>query len=333
MNNFLNDYNDMGHPKMYEKLGTYTKNYSGYGNDEISERARELLRKEIGRNVEIQFVAGGTIANIVCCTANLRSIDGVLAATTGHISNHETGSIEATAHEVITVEREDGKLTPQCLEEVLSYHNQEVEVRIGLIYISQTTELGTVYTKKELQDLYACAKKHHIPLYIDGARLAVGLAASGMTLKDIADNCDVFTVGGTKNGALFGEAVIVTNEEYGQYFRYFMKQRGAVLAKTFVLGAMYEAFFEDGLYYENGKRAYEASRKLVRGIQQLGGKILYGGQSNQVFLCLKEEQIGQLEKENLFEINPHNNSIRLVTTYRTRDEEIESFLHQLEEIL
>lgn len=333
MNNFLNDYNDMGHPKIYEKLHQYTKNYSGYGTDEISQRVREKIQQEIGREAEVEFVAGGTIANIVCCTANLRSIDAVLAASTGHISNHETGSVEATAHEVITVDTEDGKLTPELVEKVLSYHNQEVEVQIGLIYISQTTELGTVYTKEELQNLYRCAQSHDIALYIDGARLAVGLAASGMTLKDIADNCDVFTMGGTKNGALFGEAIIVTNPRYGKHFRYFMKQRGAVMAKTFVLAAMYEAFLEDGLYYENGKRAYDASRQLVKGLEEMGVKVLYGAESNQIFIYLSKEQIQLLKQGNLFEVDAHNQTIRLVTTYRTTEEEIESFLQQLEALL
>lgn len=335
MNNFLNDYNDMGHEKVYERLLTLQKgSYSGYGSDELTDHARKLIEKELGRSAEIEFVAGGTIANIVCATANLRPYEAVLCAGTGHIVDHETGSIEATGHKVVTISSEDGKLYAHQIEEILKHHDQEINVRIGLVYISQTTELGTVYTKKELEELYELTQREGLILYIDGARLGVSLAATSMTLADVAKVCDIFTIGGTKNGAIYGEALVILREDLQKYFRYYMKQRGAIMAKTFVLGATYEALFEDGLYYELGQKSYDASRKIVEGLKKLEVPFLYRAESNQIFLTLEEEQIEKLKEDNLFEItDPFHHVIRLVTNYRTTEEEIQGLLDSLEKIL
>lgn len=331
MNNFLNDYNDFGHERIYKNiLENIDKNFSGYGYDDISNEARDLIKKEIGKDAEIEFVPGGTIANILCATFGLRKIDAVLTVNTGHIVNHETGSVEATSHKVVTINSNDGKITPKDIRETVKRHSEEIDVNIKLIYISETTELGTVYTLDELSELYKTCQELDLYLYIDGARLAVALAKLNARLSDIAKVCDIFTVGGTKNGAIYGETIVILRDELKDYFRYYMKQRGAIMAKTFVIGMSFKTLFTDGLYYKLGEKSYEMSRKLVRALEDMGRKVLYNGESNQIFMQSSDMEIEKLKENNLFEIsNPYENIIRLVTSYRTKDEEIYSLIEDL----
>lgn len=331
MNNFLNDYNDLGHERIYKNiLDNIDKNYSGYGYDEVSQSARELIRNEIGKNVDIEFVSGGTIANILAITFGLRKIDAVLTVESGHIVHHETGSIEATGHKVVTVKREDGKIRPSDIIDMVKRHSEEIDVNIKLVYISNTTELGTVYTKDELKEIYKTCKELNLYLYIDGARLAVAMSAVDLKLSDMAEVSDIFTVGGTKNGAIYGEAVIIVNEDLKKYFRYFMKQRGAIMAKTFVIGMSFKTLFENSLYYELGEISYEKSRKLIEGLNNINREVLYKGESNQIFIKSSEDEIKRLKENNLFEVNDSfENIIRFVTNYRTTDEEIDALIKDL----
>lgn len=327
MNNFLNDYKDFGNREIYEKIEKiFKQNTSGYGQDEISNRARDLIKKEIKRECDIEFISGGTAANILATTFNLRPFEAVLSASTGHITHHETGSIEATGHKVVTLNTDDGKLKPEDIKELLENQAKEIDVEIKLIYISNTTEVGTVYTLSEIEEIYDLAKKNNLYLYIDGARIAHAMAASDMSLSDIAKNCDIFSLGGTKNGAIFGEAMIILNDDLKKNFRSYMKQRGAMMAKSFLIGISFETLFEDGLYYKNAQHAYKMSRLLVDSLKEIGREPVFG-ESNQVFIKSNPEEIEKLSKENIFEVdNKKESIIRLVTDYRTTEKDIEGFI-------
>lgn len=338
MNMFLNDYNDLCHVKVLEKLMEHKDLAdSGYGSDEHTKKAIELIRKDLKNdNVEIVFVAGGTIANILSVSANLMPYEGVIAASTGHISCHETGSIEATGHKVELIETKDGKLTKDLLENKIKILDGEHNIIPKVVYISHTTELGTLYTYEEVKAIYDVCLEYGMYLYIDGARMATGLAASDIEIDDLCEICDIFTLGGTKNGAMFGEAICIVSDDLKDFFRHFGKQRGAIMAKGFNLGLQYEALFEDGLYYELGKKSYESSVKLAESLKSIGVEFYQEPVSNQLFLILKDEYIEKLKENNAFEVmnelEDSKHVIRLVTTYRTTDEEIENITKDLKEI-
>lgn len=329
MNVFLNDYNDLCHEEVYKKLASVREKANiGYGNDEYTNRAKELIKRDLKRDdIEIEFLAGGTIANIIGISANLMHYEGIIAVESGHIVGHEAGSIEATGHKVELIHSEDGKLSADVLEERLEDFTEEYHIVPKIVYISQTTELGTVYSYEEIKSIYDLCLEHGLYLYIDGARMAVGLAASGMDVADLCEVCDIFTLGGTKNGALYGEALVVVEDELKQNLRNFMKQRGAVMAKGFVMGAQFEALFENGLYYELGKKAYNSSLKLAKAIEETKIEFYQTPKSNQIFIIYPDSKIEKLREKNLFEVTPYdkeNKVLRFVTTYKTTDEEIES---------
>ena len=244
---FDSDYIEGCIPEILEALqNTNEEQTVGYGVDPHCENARALIRKAIGRkDADVHFLVGGTQANITVITSVLRHYQGAVCAVTGHINEHETGALEACGHKCLTIQTENGTLTAQQVDQLINdhYNGSAVEhtVQPGLVYISFPTELGTLYSKKQLEDLYAVCRKHDIPLFIDGARLGYALASkkNDMTLQDVADNCDMFYIGGTKVGALFGEAVVITNPAYKKDFRYNIKQRGGMLAKGRLLGIQF----------------------------------------------------------------------------------------------
>ncbi|WBW49962.1 beta-eliminating lyase-related protein [Peptoniphilus equinus] len=334
MNIFLNDYNDIGHKAVLEKLQTIEKcGHYGYGYDIYTAQAKALIRKEVDdESVAVEFVSGGTMANIIALTSSLRGYEGIIAARTGHINAHEAGSIEATAHKIEGIDTEDGKLTAALLEKKIAELTEEHHIVPRVVYISQTTELGTVYQLQELERLYDVTTKAGLYLFIDGARMAAGLAASNVGIGDLPRVCDMFTLGGTKNGALFGEAVVVKEERLKAGLRHYMKQRGAVMAKGFLLGAQFEALFDNGLYYELGRRAHQAAMDLAKAIQN---RVTFymPPVSNQIFIRYPADKIDALKVNNLFEVMPLNETervLRFVTTYRTKPEEIESLARDLQ---
>lgn len=336
MNIFLNDYNDLCHNKVLEKINeVQNMGNPGYGEDRYTARAKELIKKElVNDEVDIQFVAGGTIANIIAISANLMPYEGIIAANTGHIVAHETGSIEATGHRVEMIDTEDGKLSKKLIEEKLKYLDEEHTIVPKMVYISQTTELGTVYSYEEIAEIYDLCIENGMYLYIDGARMANGLAASDIDIYGLPDICDIFTLGGTKNGAMFGEAIVIVADELQQNIRNFMRQRGAVIAKGFLTGAQFEALFEDGLYYELGKKAQKMSRLLV---EKLYGLVKFHAEpaSNQIFIEYPAKKIEKLAENNLFEVqqlDEENRILRFVTTYKTTEEEIDSLVSDLKNL-
>lgn len=334
MNIFVNDYNDLCHEKVLEKLNTINKKGNlGYGYDDYTKKAKELIKRDLEKqDVEIEFLAGGTIANIIAVTANLFPYEGIIAANSGHINAHEAGSIEATGKKIETIYSKDGKIYADELELFLDKFSEEHTISPKIVYISQTTEMGTVYTYDEIKNIYDVCLEYGIYLYIDGARMAVGLAASDIEVSDLVNICDMFTLGGTKNGALYGEALVIVSDELKQNVRRYMKQRGATMAKGFVLGAQFIALFEDGLYYELGKKSYEMSRYLADRLKEVDLDFYQEPESNQIFLLLNRELIDKLLRNNLFEIMDYNDEkkiIRLVTSYRTSKEEIDSLIEDI----
>lgn len=334
MNIFVNDYNDLCHERVFKKLSEIEKNgHLGYGSDAYTKKAKEYIKRDLkDEGVEIEFVGGGTIANIVAVSANLMPYEGIIAAGTGHITAHETGSIEATGHKLETIEVPDGKLTADLIEQRVLSLGEEYHIEPKMVYISQTTELGTVYSLEELREIYRVCVMHGLYLYIDGARMATGLAASGIDVSELPKVCDIFTLGGTKNGAMYGEAIVIVDDDLKTNIRKFMKQRGAVMAKGFALGAQFAALFEEGLYYELGKKSFEASKKLETKLREAGVKFYQEPVSNQIFIEYPVEKIDDLARENMFEVMPldeANRVLRFVTTYMTTDEEIENLVKSI----
>lgn len=258
---FLNDYNDIGRPEILEAILKAKDEYNiGYGFDSHSENARNLIKKSLkNENVDIHFVPGGTPANVLGVTCGMRQENSVIAATSGHIEGHEAGSIEATGIKIETIKTPTGKLTRKLLEEKLASFNSELVTVPKKVYISNTTELGEVYTKKELEDIYNFCKENNLYLFIDGARLAAALVSEkcDYDISDLCNFCDIFYLGGTKNGLIFGEALVIVNDDLKKSFINLQKQKGYLLAKGFVPGIMFETVFaKEDDYTKGADHAY-----------------------------------------------------------------------------
>lgn len=337
MYSFRNDYSEGAHPQVLQALtDTNAVQTVGYGMDPYCQAAADTIRRLCAApDADVHFLVGGTQVNLVTIDAFLQSYEAVIAAQTGHVSTHETGAIEATGHKVCTVESPDGKLTPALVESVLAQHNgTEHMVLPRLVYISDTTEIGTIYTKAELTALRQCCDAHGLVLYLDGARLGSALTAPGndLTLPDLAALTDAFTIGGTKNGALFGEALVLTRPL--PHYRWHMKQRGAVLAKGRLLGIQFQALLEDGLYFDLARHANQLALRLRDGIAALGYPFPVDSPSNQQFPVLPNATVQKLQELGYeFEIDhvvdADHTCIRLVTSWATPESAMESFLRDL----
>ena len=337
MFNFKNDYSEGCHPRILEALTrTNLEQTVGYGLDEHCENAATYIKKAIGcASADVHFLVGGTQTNLTAISAFLRSHHCVLAAATGHVNVHETGAIEATGHKVVTRPTPDGKLTPALIQDMVDEHTDEHMVKPGLVYLSQSTELGTVYTKAQLEAIYACCRKNGLLLYMDGARLACALTsdACDITLSDLPKLCDAFYIGGTKNGMLFGEAMVIVNDALKPDVRFFIKQRGGMLAKGRLLGLQFEEQFRDGLYLELGRHANTMAQRLQEGLVTKGYPMLQHSPTNQVFPILTAEQYERFSSVCLFEtwanLPDSRKAIRLVTSWATKQETVDTFLNQL----
>ncbi len=333
---FVSDYNDICIPEVLDALkDAIDEKNTGYSFDKHSKEAEDLIKKALkNENLDIHFVPGGTSANILGVTAGLRRQESVLAPVTGHIQGHEAGAIEANGIKIETIMTEDGKLTRKLLEEKLSYFNTEFMTVPKTVYISNTTEVGTVYSKNEIEDIYEFCMENDLYLYIDGARMAAALVSEtfGADLSDLPNMCDCFSLGGTKNGLMFGEVLVIVNDELKKGFLNLKKQNGAMLAKGFVAGIMFKTMFamEDG-YLKGAKHAHEMAKKLAKGIEERGQRLFMPFYSNQVFMISNEEQIACLKKDAAFEVFTETKDkepvVRFVTTYRTTEEDIEGLLN------
>lgn len=334
---FVNDYNSIGYPQILDALkDALDEKNPGYGTDPHSENARKLIKKALGNeNVDIYFLPGGTGANIVGATAGMRQQDSILSAKTGHIEGHEAGSIEATGLKIELIETEDGKLSRDLIKKSYEKFTTEYMTVPKKVYISNTTELGTLYKKKELEDIYSYCKEKGLYLFMDGARMAAALASEkcDYNLKDLTKLCDIFYLGGTKAGLLFGEALVVVNDELKKDLNNLIKQKGTMLAKGFISGIMWEKAFEDEQFYLKGsKKAYQMAKILAEGLDSKGYDLAYPFESNQVFVKPDEENLKKWQKIAAFEITGQKDGkkvARLVTTFRTREEEVKNFLEEI----
>lgn len=330
MRNFLNDYSAVGHPRVLEHLENVAKEFHvGYGYDPHTERARKLICKQIGVEKPIYFIPGGTGVNALAISFCIRPHEAVITSKNGHIVEDEVGAIEAKGHKVIQIEDIEGKIQPDTLEETLNSFGYFMNVLPGMVYISNTTELGTVYTKEEIEAIYKVCKRHNVLLYIDGARsgVAINNKYSNIAWEDMSEFCDLYYIGGTKNGALFGEALVFNNEKLGQEFNYYMKQQGLLIAKGFVLGAQFEALFTDNLYNKIATKANENAYELIDALKKVDAEFAVTPQSNQVLIYVTNEKLKALQEDFLFNIleeGEEKSMIRLVTTYRTTTEDIEA---------
>ena len=285
------DYSEGAHERILKKLAeTNLEQTPGYGEDHYCAEAAGIIRSLCGReDAAVHFLVGGTQANLTVIASALRSHQGAVGAVTAHINVHETGSIEATGHKVLALPSEDGKITAEQVEELYQAHIRdesfEHTVQPKMVYISNPTELGTIYTRAEMENLYGVCRKYGLYLFVDGARLAYGLAAEGndLDLKSLAGSCDVFYIGGTKVGALFGEAVVILNDELKADFRYHIKQRGGMLAKGRLLGIQFGELLRDGLYFELGAHADRLADKIRCACVKKGYPFLVENTTNQVF--------------------------------------------------
>lgn len=338
MLNFESDYIEGAHPKILERLiQTNMEPQSGYGIDAYSENAKNLIRKACNcPNAQITFIVGGTQTNQLVIDSMLKQYEGVVAATTGHVSVHEAGAIEYTGHKVLNVPGHNGKMQAdeldQYIKDFYADGNHEHMVFPGLVYISQPTEYGTLYSKKELTDIHNVCKNADIPLFVDGARLGYGLMSSStdVSLPDLAELCDVFYIGGTKVGALCGEAVVFTKNNEPAHFVNLTKKHGALLAKGRLTGIQFETLFTDNLYFEISKNAIRLADKLKSVLKEKGYKFLLDSPTNQQFVILENEQYKKLSekvKMSFWEkIDANHTAVRFATSWATTDEKLEELI-------
>lgn len=337
MYSFKNDYSEGAHPRIIEALiKTNMEQTIGYGMDEYSEKTKDRI-KDIIKSPEaaVHFLVGGTQTNQTAIAAFLKPYQAVIAAETGHINVHETGAIEATGHKVVSTKTKDGKLTPALIDEVVRIHTDEHMVQPKLVYISNSTELGTVYNKEEIQAISTYCKEHDLYLYLDGARLGAALASgkTDLTLEDIAKLTDAFYIGGTKNGALFGEALVIIRKELQKDFRFMIKRQGGMLAKGRLLGIQFMELFQDNLYFELAAHADKMSMKLKEGLLKKGYEFASDSYTNMQFPIMTNEEVERLSKDFLFgtieKLGEDKKVIRLVTSFATTEEGVEEFIKKL----
>lgn len=328
------DYSEGAHPGILEKLTlTNLEQLPGYGQDIYCRQAADLIKSLCNTpEADVHFLAGGTQTNLTVIAACLRPYQGVISADSGHINVHETGAIEATGHRVITAAEKDGKITAgqisRCCKEHWQDDNPEFAPQPKLVYISFPTEYGTLYSKEELSAIRRACDENNLYLFMDGARLGYGLEAPGndLTLADIAACCDVFYIGGTKVGALLGEAVVIVNPKLQKDFRYFMKQKGAMLAKGRILGLQFLALFENGLYFKLAKHADDMAQIIRQACTDAGYTFLYDSATNQQFPIMPDDVVKQLEEDYAFahikRLDRSRTAIRICTSWATREEDV-----------
>ncbi|SHE37219.1 threonine aldolase family protein [Chryseobacterium takakiae] len=334
---FKNDYSEGCHPNILNALLSYNGDQqAGYGEDQYSLEAKKLIQQKIQSDSDIYFVSGGTQANLIVISSILKPYQCVISASTGHILNNETGAIEATGHKILSIEKEDGKLKPEDIIPVLESHrNIPHQVMPKLVYLSNSTELGTVYTLAELERLSSFCKENNLYIFIDGARLGHGLTAetTDLTLQKVAELTDVFYLGGTKNGALIGEAIVINNKELQQDFAFNIKQKGALLAKGRLLGIQFLELMKDDLYFELAAHANRQAMKIKNAMKERGVGFLSDTYTNQIFPILSNSLIEKLSEKFEFYIwkkmEDDFSAIRLITSWNTADQPVEEFIKMI----
>jgi len=331
---FKNDYSEGAHPYILEQLGkTNLEQQSGYGDDEYSEHAKALIQEKTGNlDAKIYLTSGGTQANLLVISHLLRPYESVISANTGHIAVHETGAIEATGHKVNLVNSINGKIDLQEIRETVISHNDEHMVKPAMVYISNATELGSVYTKAELTELSDFCRQNNLLLFMDGARLGAALtsAENDLTLPEIAQLVDVFYIGGTKNGALLGEAIVFIKKGLDAGFKYHLKQKGALLAKGRILGIQVLSLFQKDLWLQLAQHSNTVAEKIAEAFKVRGFNFFIPPQSNQIFPILPNALVEKLHEKfdfyTWYKVDENHSAIRIVTSWATKEENVEKLI-------
>ncbi len=337
---FINDYQEGCIPEILAKMQSYNYNAnSGYGTDKVCDCARNLIKKAVqNESVDVHFVAGGTLTNKIVISSFLRPFEGVVCADTAHIATHETGAIEQGGHKVLVVKNIDGKITSNDVENLVNEHitglSREHTVKPAMVYISQSTEMGTVYSLAEMKALSDVCKKHGLIFYIDGARILYSLFSKlcDFSLADICSLCDVFYIGGTKVGALLGEALVIRNENLKKDFRYLLKQSGALMAKGFVMGVQFEGLFENDNYVKYCKKAVANADEIRKALTEKGVEFESNASDTQTFAIFSKEQYLTLEKDFDFGGATYKGDkayARICTSWATPNENVEELLQAI----
>ncbi len=341
---FQCDYNEGAHPKILERLiATNMEQTAGYGEDPYCAAAADKIRKACGNDdLAVHFLVGGTQTNMTVINAALKPYQGVLCAASGHINVHETGAVESCGHKVLALPGTDGRISAEQVEKAwLSHCNDESfehMVQPGMVYISNPTELGTIYTRRELEALSETCRRCGLYLFMDGARLGYGLAAkdNDLTLADIAALCDVFYIGGTKIGALFGEAVVISDRELARDFRYHIKQKGGMLAKGRLLGLQFDMLFTDRLYEELSAHAIAMADRLRDAFEKKGYPYLVQNTTNQIFSILPDDRLSVLSKEFGYcyqeRVDETHSAVRFCTSWATKEENVDALIRAIEKL-
>ncbi len=341
MYRFNNDYSQIAHPAVMKALSdTEGKSYGGYGIDPCCKKAAKMIKDRLNaKNSDVHFLVGGTQTNFIAIDAALRPYEEVICADSGHINAHEAGAVERCGHKIVTIPNSDGKISASAVAKIAQDYKESVipeHVTVPrMVYISFPTEYGTIYTKKELSDLYKVCKKYKMYLFVDGARLAYGLGAEKNDVKfeDFAKLCDLFYLGGTKCGAMFGEALVINNDDIKPYFRNMLKQNGAMLAKGWLLGTQFSALMKDDLYFKLGQDAVKQADRLKKAFARKGIKEYIKSPTNQIFVVIDKALEAKLSKDFVFEFEGKYDSkhdiVRFCTSWYTKDEEIDALIKAL----
>ena len=341
---FQCDYNEGAHPLIIKRLTeTNMEQTVGYGEDPHCEEARRLIKQACqSDNADVHFLVGGTQANTTVIAHILRPYQGVLAATSGHINVHETGAIESTGHKVLAIPTEDGKLTAKQIDEAMQAHihedGPEHMVQPGMVYLSFPTEIGTIYSHDELKAIRTVCNKFDLPLFVDGARLGYGLCSPecDLTLPQLAQLADVFYIGGTKVGALFGEAVVIMNEALKRDFRYSIKQHGGMLAKGRLLGLQFATLFTGNLYFDIAQHAINEAMRIKAALQAKGIGFLIDSPTNQQFPIFTDTQIATLSEHFMLSlwqrIDEEHTAMRICTSWATKSESTDALIRAIENL-
>ena len=339
---YNNDYNHGAHPAILEALSNTNDNaYGGYGLDTCCEQARVEIQKYLQcPKAQIHFLLGGTQANYTMIAAALRPYQSVICADSGHIHVHETGAVENTGHKIEALPNKDGKITAEQIAAVAENFRisgvQEHITMPKMVYISSPTEYGTIYYKEELQAIRKVCDEYGLYLFLDGARLGYGLGASdaNVTMKDLGKLCDAFYIGGTKCGALFGEAVVLVNPDFHPCFRSYIKQNGAMLAKGWLLGLQFATLFKDGLYFEITAKADKYAMRIKEAFEKKGLPLYNPNTTNQQFVIVNAQQKAKLAKDFIFEeegsVDADHSIVRFCTSWATKEEEVEALIAGIE---
>lgn len=344
MISFQNDYSESAHPEVMQALlALGDSQFPGYSEDPLHDRAQQWLRQQVGKpDAAVHFLSGGTQANLTVIASILKPHQGVIAVDAGHITTHETGAIEATGHKVLAVPHENGKMNPADIDRLVKQHyadpSFEHMVQPGMVYISNTTELGTTYTVEELRALRDMCRAHGLPLYLDGARLGHAMASDeGLSLAAFADCCDAFTIGLTKQGALFGEGVVVVNPALQRDFRYHIKQRGGMMAKGWLMAAQFLALMESGQYMRLSRWAQKQALRIRDAFANKGVNFLCDSLSNQQFPILPNDVIAQLRQRFSFHdtepVDDTHTAVRFVTSWATKAGDVDLLVRAIERLM